>query len=64
MIIMDLTQQISQMSNELDNLCDRWAQEYEIPFAVAIGILATKTNFLMHQAEDAERDRRNEGNDS
>lgn len=53
---MDLTQQISQMSNELDNLCDRWAQEYEIPFAVAIGILASKTHFLIQQAEDSARD--------
>ena len=53
---MELRQQIDQMSNELDALCNRWAGEYEIPFAVAIGILATKTHLLIQQAEEQAQD--------
>jgi len=51
---MTQAQQIDQLVNELDILINRFAEEYDLPYATTIGVLQLKIIELANQAADDE----------
>lgn len=51
---MDHTEQIMRFSNDLDALVDRYADEYDLPYASIVGSLQMKIHLLCVEA--GERD--------
>lgn len=48
--------QIDQLSNELDNLVERFRKEYDITYASAIGVLQLKIHSLGQEATELEEE--------
>lgn len=47
---MDEKDQIKQFADELDNLVDRFRDEYDLTFASAVGVLQMKIHLLCEEA--------------
>lgn len=47
-------EQIYQFGNELDNLVDRFRQEYEMSYAAIVGTLHIKAHLLCSEAAEDE----------
>lgn len=57
----DQRTQIEHFANELDKLVDRFCDEYSMPYASVVGVLAFKTNLLMKDWEASNEDAEDHG---
>lgn len=51
---MDAKEQTQQFSDELDKLVNRFRAEYDLTYAVAVGVLQMKIHLLCAEAADRE----------
>lgn len=45
-------EQIEHLANELDNLIERYRDEYEISYAAVVGVLQIKIHLMCSEASD------------
>jgi len=45
-------QQVAAFANDLDNLVDRYEQEFDLTYVEVIGVLHLKTHLLCRDAEE------------
>lgn len=50
---MDQTTQIQHFCNDLDKLIDRYASEFDLPYAAIVGSLQMKSYLLCQEALDS-----------
>ena len=49
-------QQINHFANDLDNLVERYAKEYDLTYAAMVGVLQMKSHLLCSEAQERKDD--------
>ena len=53
---MDDREQIKAFADDLDNLVNRYADEFDMTYAAVVGVLCMKINIMCHESKDAEEE--------